>query len=90
MSDSVWADNFRENLRVAVDYRDTTFSDLAQQAKVARPALSRLVNGRQTATLDHAGRLADTLRIPFPAMVQSPAQFKLWILERSQALTREG
>lgn len=86
MVDSDWAANFRENLRIAVEYRDTTFSDLALRIHGGRPGLSRLVNGHQDATLTRAGQIAAALNLPLPQMLQEPQQFRDWIRKRTISL----
>jgi len=87
MSDMMWADNFRENLRLAIEYRDTSLSELAKRIGASRPNLSRLVNGHNEATIPHASRIANALNIPLPVLLESQAEFRRWIQSRARAVT---
>jgi transcriptional regulator with XRE-family HTH domain len=56
-----------------------TFIDLAEKAGVARPGLSRLNNGKQDATITHAARIAEAVRVPLPRLMESPRDFENWL-----------
>lgn len=86
MVNSDWEENFRKNVRVAVEFRDTTFTELAQKAQAGRPGLSRLMNGDQKATIERAGRIAAALNIPLPRLLESPHDFQQWIRSRALSL----
>ncbi|MGC1272340.1 MAG: hypothetical protein WBC44_01435 [Planctomycetaceae bacterium] len=88
MRESTATENFRLNVRLAVEYRDTTFSDIAERTSLAKPGLSRLMTGKEDATLTRAAKIADALRIPLSVLISSPADFKEWIRDRSFSLSR--
>lgn len=54
---------FVENLRLAIKFRDTTITAVAEAAGIARPNLHRILRGEENVTLDRAEKIAVALHM---------------------------
>ncbi len=64
------ADTFRDNLRRVMRLRGISQRDLAIRAKTSYPGINRILQGKQTPTIELADRLADSLEIPLSSLLK--------------------
>lgn len=55
---------FRERLREAMDRAGLTQRELAVKTKTGYPGINRILQGKQTPTIELADRLADAIGVP--------------------------
>jgi len=68
------ADTFRDNLRHIMEVRGVSQRELALRANTSHPGINRILQGKQTPTIDLADRLADALEIPLSALLQKKSR----------------
>ena len=66
---STAAETFRANVRLELDARGLTVTELASRLKISQPALSSVLCGRERVTLDRAERIARCLGIPLASLL---------------------
>ena len=57
------ADRFRQNVRLLMDDRGLTITELAESVGTSRPGLSRILSGQDGVTLERAERIAKALKV---------------------------
>ncbi len=68
-------DNFRANLRAAMDAQRLSQRDVAREADMSHSYVNRVLQGRTEPGLPQCERLAKVVGLPLPAMLQSPKNF---------------
>lgn len=64
------ATTFRHSLRAAMHREGVSQRQLAEMAKTSYPGINRILQGKQTPTIDLADRLADALGIPLATLLE--------------------
>lgn len=57
------AENFRRELRAAMQRTGVSQRQLAERANTSYPGINRILQGKQTPTIDLADRLADAVGV---------------------------
>lgn len=73
-------ENFRANLRTALEARDLSQNDLAQIAGLKGPYVNRVLQGKTVPSLQQCGRLAKAAGFPLIALLASPEDFESSVL----------
>lgn len=68
------ADTFRNNLRHIMEVRGVSQRDLALRAQTSYSGINRILQGKQTPTIDLADRLADSLEIPLSVLLEKKSK----------------
>ena len=77
------AENFRINLRVALESRDMTQQQVAQLGQMSLAYVNRVLRGHTNPSLDQCERLARAVSFPLIALLTSPEQFADSVLIQS-------
>lgn len=77
MSDS---ENFRRNLRIALQARDLSQNELAEIAGLKGPYVNRVLQGKTVPSLAQCGRLAKAAGFPLIALLAAPEDFESSVL----------
>jgi transcriptional regulator with XRE-family HTH domain len=67
--------NFRHNVRLAMAARQLSQEGLAHTAKLSRPFLNRVLQGKQEPSMEVCDRIADALKTPLAELISSPKKF---------------
>ena len=70
--DSVAMNNFRMNVRAISSTEGITISQLASSSGIARPYLSKVLNGHYDCTIPIAEKIAIALKRSLPSMFETP------------------
>lgn len=63
---------FRQKLRDAMERKGLTQRELAKNAATSHPGINRILQGKQTPTLELADRLADAVGVPLRDLLPLP------------------
>jgi len=82
-------ENFRENLREALEYLDVTQESLAEHSDLSRPYINRILAGKQEPSLPTCDQICDAIKIPLAKMLDENAVFRRFLkkMERPVAAT---
>ncbi|MDE2102412.1 MAG: helix-turn-helix domain-containing protein [Patescibacteria group bacterium] len=67
-------ENFRRNV-LSLCTEHGAIQRIADDAKITRPYLSKMLHGRATPSMDVAAAIAKALAIPLSELLQSPEKF---------------
>ena len=70
------ADTFRRNLARLLEERGMTMNELALLAETKRPAISRILSGKEQVTLERAGRIAKALKVDLVDLIATRRIFQ--------------
>ncbi len=73
-------ENFRANLRTALDARDMTQDQLAEAAGLKGPYVNRVLRGHTEPSLSQCARLSRAAGFPLVALLTSPENFSESVL----------
>jgi transcriptional regulator with XRE-family HTH domain len=73
-------ENFRANLRTALEARDMTQEQLADTAGLKGPYVNRVLRGKTEPSLSQCARLARAAGFPLVALLTSPEDFSESVL----------
>lgn len=73
-------ENFRKNLRTALQAREMSQTDLAEIAGLKGPYVNRVLQGHTVPSLVQCGRLAKAAGFPLIALLASPEDFESSVL----------
>lgn len=68
-------DNFRRNLRSAMQSKGISQRAIAEKAEMAYPYVNRVLQGKNAPSVPHAEKLAKAIGFPLVALLQEPKKF---------------
>lgn len=74
------SENFRRNLRTAIDAKDLSLTQVAETAGMQRPYVSRVLNGHTNPLMDQAERLSKAVGFPLDFLIRNPKEFSEAVL----------
>ena len=74
---STSAKRFSRNVRAILAARGLTVTEAAKRAGLARPGYSKILAGKEGVTLDRAERIARSLRVPLPRLLEKFEDFQI-------------
>jgi transcriptional regulator with XRE-family HTH domain len=77
------ADNFRLNLKTAIDVGNLSQNDVAVAARVSRPYVNRVLQGKTVPSIEQCDRLAKAVGFPLIALLADPVAFSESVLSRA-------
>ena len=73
-------ENFRDNLRSALEFRGLTQRALAKKSKVGYPYLNRVLKGKTDPSVAQCERLAKGVKFRLSELLESPKKFSECLL----------
>lgn len=73
-------DNFRTNLRTALEARTISQQKLAERAEMSQPYVNRVLQGKTSPSLMQCERMARAVGFPLIALLENPEVFSDFVL----------
>ena len=73
-------DNFRTNLRTAMEVKEINQTKLAELLDTSCPYVNRVLNGHTTPSLDQCDKLSRAVGYPLVALLAAPKDFDAGVL----------
>jgi len=74
------ADNFRENLRIAITAQELTQKEVAVKAEMSQPYVNRVLQGKTTPSIEQCERLAKAVGFTLITLLEHPETFSSHVL----------
>lgn len=75
MQKSTAMNHLQKNVRRLLEERGMSQGDLATSAKISRPNLNRILQGKERVTIERAERIAKALRVSLPELLSENLDF---------------
>jgi len=72
--------NFRQNLRTALQVKEWSQRDLADKAETSNPYVNRVLQGKTSPSLEQCEKFANAVGYPLAALLGSTADFEAAVL----------